>query len=81
MKRSITMENQGTVLRGRIFNRDFIARKRSQQNRWEFGKKLNKFRSYQFGKFSLYISLKPTVFWNMAGIVSTTARDYTVQPK
>ena len=75
------MATTSTVLRGRIFNRDFIARKRVQQNRWEFGKKLNKFRSYQFGRFSLYVSLKPTVFWNMAGIVSTTARDYTVQPK
>ena len=51
-----------TVLRGRIFNRDFIARKRVQQNRWEFGKKLNKFRSYQFGRFSLYVSLKPIPF-------------------
>jgi hypothetical protein len=75
------MRKQQTELQGRIFNRDFIYRKRKSLNRWEFAKKLNKFRSYQFGKFSLYVSVKPTVFWNMAGIVSTTARDYTVQPK
>mgnify|MGYP003114249042 CR=1 FL=1 len=67
-------------LRGRILNRDFIFRKRVNKRRWEFGKELKEFKSYQFGKFSIYLSKKPIVFWNMQGIVSTTKRDYSVQP-
>ena len=59
-------------LRGRILNRDFIFRKRV--------KELKEFKSYQFGKYSIYLSKKPIVFWNMQGLVSTTKRDYSVQP-
>ena len=67
-------------LRGRILNKDFIFRKRVHKRRWEFGKELKEFKSYQFGKFSIYLSKQPVVFWNMQGLVSTTKRDYTVQP-
>ena len=67
-------------LRGRILNKDFIFRKRVKKWRWEVGKELKEFKSYQFGKFSIYLSKQPIVFWNMQGIVSTTKRDYSVQP-
>ena len=67
-------------LRGRILNKDFIFRKRVKKWRWEFGKELKEFKSYQFGKFSIYLSKKLIVLWNMQGIVSTTKRDYSVQP-
>ena len=46
-------------LRGRILNKDFIFRKRVKKWRWEFGKELKEFKSYQFGKFSIYLSKQP----------------------
>ena len=71
------MNSKHISLKGRVFGRDFIYRKRVNKRRYSITQ-LKLFTRIDIGKRCLYISKEPTAFWNMQGVVSNEERDYVI---
>jgi hypothetical protein len=82
------MNSKHISLKGRVFGRDFIYRKRVSKSRYSITQlkllsrysitQLKLFTRIDIGKRCLYISKSPTAFWNMQGVVSNEERDYVI---